>query len=83
MTTRISKEWKIPLEEVASWGWRRRELYANSLAELNRHDQNKAQEDADDYQEGQDNVPSGGSQGMSNGDVHPALSEYDNVAKNH
>lgn len=76
MTVRISTEWGFPLEEVASWSWRKKELYANGLAELNRHDQERSEEEAENR-----DVGSGGA-GMG-GDVHPALQEYENVSKMH
>jgi len=96
MTTRISTEWEIPLEEVASWSWRKKEVYASSLAEMNRHDREQAERESEDYDTpdvgdvGGANVPNNAGTGnvsggdrIGSGDHHPHLNQYSNVAKMH
>lgn len=86
MTVRIAKEFGYPIEEVASWPWRKREIYASGLAELNRYDKEMSEKQADEEQESYDTPSVDGANaggGMGQGDHHPALSEYDNVSKMH
>lgn len=71
MTTMIAKEFGLPLEEVASWSWRKRELYANALAAYGEHEQ----EMMDEVREQGYGTAAAGA-----GDHHPAVAKHENVA---
>lgn len=77
----IAKEFGMPLEEVASWSWRKRELYAHALSAYNEFQQELAEEQREGMS-GQNAIDSASTSTTtaSQSDVHPALQKYDNVA---